>query len=74
MNAMYPFDRADKVNGAQIGPPPVAGFFHEHEPPQPEPGTAGRTVTAEIATADFEVQQFQPVFQAGQAQEFGIFR
>ena len=74
MNTVYPLDGANQIDRTEVGPPPVAGLFHKGEPPQPAPGATGGTVTAEIAAADFEVQQFQPVFQAGQAQKLGVFR
>ncbi len=71
---MNPFDGLDQVNASEERPPAVAGLFHESETFKPMTGSARRPVATEMAPVDLEVQQFQPVPETREADEFGVRR
>lgn len=74
MDSVDPFDCLYQINAAQKRPPPVSRFFHKGIAFEPVFGVTGRAIASEMPSVDFEIQQFQPVSQTREADEFGIGR
>src|SRR6218665_6842 len=73
-HAVHPFDRHQKIGGAQDRPPFFAQGVHPAKALQPLGVAHGGTITAKTGGFDLETQQPQPVAQAPVADELAHFR